>query len=639
MNHTPGTGAPPRPTRRRWWWVAGATVIVALAATGLWARQQASDFEALARAGKTDAAAGVKSIEGKRPDEALASFTRATEEFTRARGLLGPDWLQGVPWLGRQLAAAGDLATIGAEGAKAGAEAAQVYARAGTSGGAPLGTQLQEVRPHLDAALASLVIVADRSKTLSADGLVPQLAVAVNEAKQLLDPMELVLSRSRSLLELERYLFTTTHRFLVVSQNSAELRPTGGFMGTFGLVEIGPEGFHLTTYADVYTLPKDTLNLPLPEGGQVNYKHFYFRNTNWWMDFPTSTRVMTQFWQNLEQPRIDGIVALDIPTIRDLLAVFGPIRVPESKVPLTAENVMEQLTYVVEYDNSGGQGVEGKKNAVVSLAAELVRRVTNLRAEDMEPTLAALTKSANEKHVQVWFADPAAQTAIVDVGWSGALAPPAGTTDLLAVSNGVIKPSKANLGVTKTLDYRVALGTDGSADTTLTLGYRKSTLTVLGMGQEWLANYVRVHRTAGTTASDPDRTPAGFASLTDATGLPTFGHYFRLDRGRSTSVTLHTTVADAVQAGPAPTLPGVPSAPPATGDAWHYRLLVAKQADLVDTDATVTVTVPEGWKVAGSAAWLRVSGKTVPTSAVGGSVSLHTPLTQDVLLDLSLTRS
>lgn len=38
---------------------------------------------------------------------------------------------------------------------------------------------------------------------------------------------------------------------------------------------------------------------------------------------------------------------------------------------------------------------------------------------------------------------------MVAVGWAGALDPPEGTTDLVAVSNGDVEPSKANLGVTK----------------------------------------------------------------------------------------------------------------------------------------------------------------------------------------------
>ena len=85
---------------------------------------------------------------------------------------------------------------------------------------------------------------------------------------------------------------------------------------------------------------------------------------------------------------------------------------------------------------------------------------------------------------------------------------------------------------------------------------------------------------------------------------------------------------------------GAPTATsPPSGDVWHYRLLLAKQADLVNTEARVSVQVPDGWRVAGSAAWFRVSGKQVPTSGDGAQVTLATPLKQDVLLDVVLTKA
>lgn len=91
--------------------------------------------------------------------------------------------------------------------------------------------------------------------------------------------------------------------------------------------------------------------------------------------------------------------------------------------------------------------------------------------------------------------------------------------------------------------------------------------------------------------------------------------------------------------GQAAALPGGPisSAAP-TGAPWHYRLLLAKQADLVDTTAVVEVKVPYGWKVSGSAAWFRVSGTVLGTTGDGTVVRLSTPLKQDVLLDVTLTK-
>ncbi len=622
-------------------WLAGAAVLVAVVALGVLGLLWAQEFQSLARSGKADAVAGLRLLEKKQTEPAIMAFRKSAGEFGRARAQLGPDWLRSVPWLGRQLDAADDLATIGLEGATAGESAAELLSEAEAgSGGDRLNQLVKVAGPHVDAALVSLVAVGERSQRLSTEGLVPQLAEAVTEAKDELAPMRILLQRAPALLDLERRLFGKQHRFLVLSQNSAQLRPTGGFPGTYGLVELGPDGFHLTRFADIYTLPRDTLDLPIPDGGQVNNRHFFLRNANAWLDFPTSANVIMKFWENLGQPEIDGIVAIDIPTIRDLLKVFGPISVPESDEPLTAKNVLEQLSYVVEVEHSG-KGYQDRKDAVVSLAKAVVERITHLSGEEFLPTMTALANSANEKHIQLFFTDPEAQADIVAVGWSGAIDPPPDTTDLVAVSNSVIaRPAKANLGVSKSLDYLVRLDADGGADSRLRLKYKKSFDSPLGDLQKWLVNYARVHRAAGTTKPAKGGT-LGIETLQDTAGLPTFGHGFRLDRGRSVTVELRSRVPEALRTGVAAPVIGGPAAAGRvdSGESRHYRLLVARQSDLVDTSVTVTVQVPAGWKVAGSTAWFRASGTPVVTAGGDTEVTLATKLKQDLVLDVNLIRA
>jgi len=165
---------------------------------------------------------------------------------------------------------------------------------------------------------------------------------------------------------------------------------------------------------------------------------------------------MTQFWKNLGQPEIDGIVAVDVPMIQKLLDVYGPLEIPESKVPVTASNLMDQLTDVVQHQGSGTIEQQRKK-AVISLSTELVNRVTDLTSDQLLPTIDSLMRSADEKRLQIYLLDPTAQADMVAVGWAGALDPPEGTTDLVGVSNRDVEPSKANIGVTKSLDYEVQL--------------------------------------------------------------------------------------------------------------------------------------------------------------------------------------
>lgn len=606
--------------RHRGAWIAGAAVFVTVLAVGVWGIVRAQEFQSAAQAGKDAVAAGIKSLGDQQAEPARVSFEAGRANFARARDLLGPQWLRGVPLLGRQLDAASDLATIGVEGSTAGVAGAELLAStASLPEGNRLNALMKTAPVHLDAALDALVSVHQLSGTLTTEGLAPPLVEAVTDLKAKLAPLTLVLERSESLRTLERYVFSGRHRFLLVAQNSAELRPTGGFMGTYGMVDLGPDGIHLETFADVYTLPHKAMKPPLPAGRPTSYKYYYFHNSNWWIDFPTSAGQMMSFWSMLKQPKVDGIIAIDMPLLQDLLRVYGPITVPESKTPITAENAMEQLHYVVE-----SQGLDpNRKNAVVSLATQLVTRVLTMDASQVRPTLDALTKAANEKHIQVYFTDTGVQSAMVDVGWSGAIAEPAGTTDLLAVANGVIKPSKANMGVTKTLGYRVDLDADGTAQTTLQLDYRKSSRLLPAVPQQWLSNWVRVHRSQGTVRS-PGSAANDARPLDDLTGRPTFGNYFRLDPGKAHTVVMRTTVPQAMVADDDGTS--------------HYRLLLVKQADLLDTAATVMVTAPDGWRIASATATFRASGKAVPLTSGPAWVTVATALKQDLVLDLALVR-
>ncbi|MGV8910411.1 MAG: DUF4012 domain-containing protein [Propionicimonas sp.] len=615
-----------RRNRRPVRWILLAAFVAGLSAAGLWGYQRAIKFETLTIAGRVSATSALQNLRDGDPETAVRSLRAARSQFLTARSLLGPDWVRQVPWFGRQVAVADDLCTVGVEATTAGVEVARLLDQAAkVSDDGRLNKLLRLAPTHLDPALASMVKVADLAEQLDPEGLVPQLADAVTGVHRALARAGPLLGRGRALLGLERELFSRQHRFLVITQNSAELRPSGGVMETYGIAEFGPEGFALTRHEDVHSLPNDTLGLPPPAGKPTGEKHLGFRDANWWMDFPTSAAQMLPLWRDVGRTDIDGIIAVDIPMIQNLLAVYGPLRIPEVKVPLTAGNVVEQLTAVVQDEHSIGNRAR-RPNPVLSLANQLVNQVADLTGEQVLPTLDALGRAADQKHLQIYLLDPQAQADMVTVGWSGAIDPPDGSTDLVAVSNAVVTPTKANLGVSKSIDYRVQLEPDGSARSTLTLGYRKSRLTVKGLAEETLSDYVRAHKLPGARMEPAAKTT--FSSLGDPTGLATFAHSFELRRG-STKMVLSTTVPQALR----------PASPERDGPDWHYRLLVAKQADLVDTDATTSVTVPAGWRVTGSSAWFRVTGKPVATSASDTTVTLSTALVEDLVLDVALSHA
>jgi hypothetical protein len=622
---------------RRGWLIAAAVIVamVALGGVGAW---WANEVQSAARSAEGSARQGLELLKKGDGAGAQAQLIVAQQQFERTRSLLGPSWLQTVPFVGRQLQAVDQLAQVGAASSSAGAQMAALVAHTSASGH-KLNDVLKVAKPYLLSATDSLRIIAAIEPQLSTDGLLPPLADAVRSAEDLLAPTKPFLTRSGSISTFVNYLFSGEHRFVLVSQNSAELRPTGGFMGSYGLIKAGPDGLSLEKYADIYRLPKQsTLTIPAPPGAGMGGRTLHFHDSNWWLDYPTSAVTMLKLWDHLSpaQPSADGIVAIDLITVQTLLREFGPIKVPEYDKPITADNMIPTLITFVDQVN---YGQADRKDILKSLSAELLHRMLNLTPSQVLPTAELMMQLADQKRIQFYVRDAPAQQAIQDLGWSGTMAPPADTTDLLAVSNAVVWPSKMNFGVHKTIDYHVQLNANGNADTVLTLDYRKDARRLLKIQRKWFGDYLRVYRPAGTTltGASSHRTMKPTAKMPKEAEIPasikpaelhtsTIINGFTVMPGESRTQTYNTTV---------------PAAMVVTGSSANYRLLIVKQSDLEDSHATIVINAPDGWEITSASASGRYSGTAVPFTATptATQVSLDATLTTDLILDVTLAKA
>lgn len=626
------------------------SVVVLAAAGAYWAK----GFYESANEAKAQALAGVGSLAVGDSTSAASKFDAARVSFVKAKAMFGPEWLADVakliPLVGRQVAAADALVTIGVHGSEAGTELAATLAEMPAppkKGAAKPAAITEAARIHLDAALVSLCAAADHTPDLAEDGLVQPLADVVRSVNGALTPVSSFLTRCDSLVEFERYLLSKQRRYLLVSQHPGEIKPTGGFIGSYGIVEVGPKGFSIKKYSGVEDLvvPPD-LHIPSPPG-DILTKWFKFRDANWWIDYPTSARALLMFWHEYGQAPVDGVIAIDTSAMSAVLDVTGPITVTKHNETFTAENLLEHLNYLVETEfyerqvEAGGTlSAKEKKAVIAALAHEMTKRVSGGGSQVLAGTASALARAADEKHVQFYSSDPAAQAAAEGLGWSGALTAPVGTTDLLAATNTMNRAGKVNIGVRKTIDYQVALAADGSAQTTLTLGYTNTAPYDTPPRQRSVfSNYLRVYRSAGTqTLPGEGAFPEGSLDTVDL-GLPTVVRPFQLPRGRSHHETIVTRVPQALQSGQAPTVPQSPTPTRAwsLGGVSHYRLFLVRQADLEDYPTTVTVTIPDGMRVTSVNAWKTASSERLDVSNRDNVVHLERPLDGDTVLDIEMT--
>jgi hypothetical protein len=634
--------------RSRWLIAAIVVVFAAAGAVALTARWWAADLERTAYAGKAQVEAGARSMASQDATAAASHFRSASRSFERAQSMLSPAWLEvaadAVPWARRQYVAATTLVAIGLDGSAAGGEMAaalrETTASPAPAGSSRLSSLLSAGRKHVDNALARLIAAADLASRLRDDGLDPRLLKAVRSVKDALRPVAPFLGRSQALLSLERYLLSSERRILVVSQDSAELRPTGGFAGSYGILDVGPQGFTLEKYADVYSLPHQPGHVPPPRGAGMT-GDFGFRDANWWIDFPTSARAMLGFWRADGQKPVDAIIAIDVVTVKDLLDVFGPMTVPSYSETFTSQNLLDRLLYLVEVKSAEGPN---KKGVLVALAGRLEQRMLSAGPGDLSRAALATARSADSKHVQMYFVDQTAQSAVTALGWSGALAPPAGATDVLAVSNAMTLPGKINIAMRKTIAYRVALLPDGSADTTLVLTYSNTAPFGLPPSQQPVfGDYLRVYRTPGTLPAPGSARLSNGAAFSMENGWRIAIRTFHVLRGQTQRERIATRVPGAWGPERAAVATGSPGAAPVPGSVqsaangtYRYRLFIVRQADLQDIPTAVTVTPPPGWRVSSAGARSAASGQVLAATHDGKGASLSLPLSGDVILDVIL---
>ncbi len=257
----------------------------------------------------------------------------------------------------------------------------------------------------------------------------------------------------------------TRRSYLIVGQNSDELRATGGFLSmTMAIgIENGQLRGNYISDANVIDnfLEKPYGDPPLAMREFIGIDLFLFRDSNYWPDFPTSGRKMMDFYTYGTGVELDGVIAIDIRFIGRLIGAIGPIAVPDSDIVLTNENTLDIL------EQAWSQGLDlggvSRKDFLGNIASGLI---SHIQSDAFEPDIATLAmildESVRDKSLQVFIDYPEEKEAFAKMGVNGRVTYGQGEDLLLLLANNV-GVNKSNRWVESELDYSVQLKADNTA--------------------------------------------------------------------------------------------------------------------------------------------------------------------------------
>lgn len=226
-------------------------------------------------------------------------------------------------------------------------------------------------------------------------------------------------------------------RLLVVLENNAELRGTGGIVSVFAEATASNGRLTLGPFRDVESVADGlgaTRRVPSPADyhrlwGPYLADTTLWRNVNMSPDVATSSAVLAGVAAASLGRRPDGIIWLDVRSLAAIIGATAPARLPDGTL-LTEETTVGALmsgTYRTAIDTRAGQNA---RRARLRAAADVV--ASRLLKGSPEPVALALAlaRAAQGRHVALWSARPEWQRAMSLADMTGEVK--AGTGDIVS---------------------------------------------------------------------------------------------------------------------------------------------------------------------------------------------------------------
>ncbi|MBM3956870.1 MAG: DUF4012 domain-containing protein, partial [Gemmatimonadetes bacterium] len=325
-----------------------------------------------------------------------------------------------------------------------------------------------------------------------------------------------------------------TRRYLLLGQSADELRPTGGFVFAVWLVTLVDGELGDIDYFDIIEVDDNAKLSAYPQPPPELERHmnapvWLMRDASWDPDFPTTAQTAQRLFLLGQEQEVDGVIAFNQWAMQGVLETLGSIDVEFDGAAVDVDNFIPVLEH--------GTDTHGRAYTDALLKAVLETLSHRLPVEKAFDLAVSLKRVLVAKDMLVYSDDPAEQSVLSRLGWTGAIAP--GNGDYVAVFDSNVGWNKADRNVERRLAYEVSFPSEGTPTGRLTLGYRNASDPSPVCDGQWrpsgrgdtydeLKNacywdYLRVYVPGGASYLGGDRIPLPPGSVHESLGLGAAG--------------------------------------------------------------------------------------------------------------------
>ncbi len=190
---------------------------------------------------------------------------------------------------------------------------------------------------------------------------------------------------------------------VIMFQNPSEIRPAGGFTGSFAHLTIDKGSLINLEVQDIYDFDGQlNANIIPPYPLQAITTDWEARDANWFFDYPASAK---KFIQLLELSKIyeerrvsfSGALAINTNVINDILKIIGPIELADRQLSLNDENFLSEIQRNVE--------TEKNKSVLKEATPILFEKIGKLSDEQKKMLAETIKFRLENKDVMIYLND------------------------------------------------------------------------------------------------------------------------------------------------------------------------------------------------------------------------------------------
>jgi len=385
--------------------------------------------------------------------------------------------------------------------------------------------------------------------------------------------------------------------YLVLLQNNMELRPTGGFIGSFALFNFADGRLLDFSVKDVYVADgqlKGHVDSPEPIREILGEESWYLRDSNWNPHFPASAKNAAWFLEKEIGINPDGVIAFNLTAAQKIVSNLGEIYLPDYNETINVGNLFERAEFYSETNFFPGS--TQKASFLSALGEQLFETIKTASPAEYSSIATAVFDSLEEKEIMVTTDNETLNQSLKDNNWNGEVktlssAKDNSFADYLFLVEANLGVNKVNYFLRRAIEQAVNIGEEGRIDHVLKINYENTSQSANWPGGDY-KNYLRLYLPRSTKVSqvfiyDPlavseeNRIPLAQDQIdqTVESGKALISLLAKVPVASRRTVEVHFSQKTEINQ-----------------DNWSYLYYWQKQSGFGSTPVTLLISYPSGWQ-------------------------------------------